>query len=50
MVTKRGKYSGNEKMLEIEHKNANGPTIMRLLTTSIDVAIKLAATITDHNT
>jgi hypothetical protein len=47
-LQKRGKYSGNEKM-ETKHKNADGPRIMRSLTTSIDVAIKLVATNTDHN-
>jgi len=49
-LLKGGKYSGNEKMVEIKHKNANGPRIMRLLATSIDVAIKLDATNTDRHT
>jgi len=49
-LPKGGIYSGNEKMVEIKRKIANGPRIMRLLATSIDVAINLSATNTDRHT
>ena len=49
-LLKGGKYSGNEKMVEIKRKIAKSPRIMRLLATSIDVAIKLSATNTNIRT
>jgi len=49
-LLKDGKYSGSEKMVEIKHKIANGPRLMRLLATSIDVAIKMSAKNMDRQT
>ena len=49
-LLKCGKYSGNEKMVEMKHKNANGLRILPWLATSIDVAIKLNATNMDRHT
>ena len=37
-------------MVEIKHKNAEDPKVMRFLVTSIDVAIKLSAANTDRHT